>query len=222
MPRMPSRSSSSWRNWAVEEDHHATLPLRLPASPAATKSPAGRSWAAWASSTSASTTRSSAPSRSRPSGPSSCPTAPRRDRFLQEGETWVRLGKHPHIVRCYQVFQDTPRPEVYLALELIAKEEGRRDASLRAWLTPGQPLPVGAGAAHRPADRPRHGPRRRDHPRLRPPRPQAGERAGGRRPAEQRGDQPRAGHRLRAGQGPAGRAGGGGGRSRSLDRGLAA
>jgi tetratricopeptide (TPR) repeat protein len=65
-----------------------------------------------------------------------------RDRFLQEGETWVRLGKHPHIVRCYQVFQDSPRPEVYLALELIAKEEGRRDASLRSWLTPGRPLPL--------------------------------------------------------------------------------
>ena len=27
-------------------------------------------------------------------------------------------------------------------LELVAKEEGRRDASLRSWLTPGQPLPA--------------------------------------------------------------------------------
>ena len=43
--------------------------------PAATKSPAGPSWAAWASSTCASTTRSSAPSHSRPSGPSTSPTA---------------------------------------------------------------------------------------------------------------------------------------------------
>ncbi len=74
--------------------------------------------------------------------PEFLPDRAARDRFLQEGETWVRLGKHPHIVRCYQVFQDSPRPEVYLALELIAKEEGRRDASLRAWITPGQPLPV--------------------------------------------------------------------------------
>jgi tetratricopeptide (TPR) repeat protein len=74
--------------------------------------------------------------------PEYLPDRAARDRFLQEGETWVRLGKHPHIVRCYQVFQDSPRPEVYLALELIAKEEGRRDASLRAWLTPGRPLPV--------------------------------------------------------------------------------
>ncbi len=69
--------------------------------------------------------------------PEFLPDRAARDRFLQEGETWVRLGKHPHIVRCYQVFQDSPRPEVYLVLELIAKEEGRRDASLRAWLTPG-------------------------------------------------------------------------------------
>ncbi len=44
-----------------------------------------------------------------------------RDRFLEEGNAWVRLGKHPHIVRCYQVFQDSPRPEVYLALERAAK-----------------------------------------------------------------------------------------------------
>ncbi len=74
--------------------------------------------------------------------PEYLPDRAARDRFLQEGETWVRLGKHPHIVRCYQVFQDSPRPEVYLALELIAKEEGRRDASLRSWITPGQPLPA--------------------------------------------------------------------------------
>ncbi len=32
--------------------------------------------------------------------------------------------------------------EVYLVLELIAKEQGRADASLRAWLTPGKPLPT--------------------------------------------------------------------------------
>jgi len=48
--------------------------------------------------------------------PEYLPDRAARDRFLQEGETWVRLGKHPHIVRCYQVFQDSPRPEVYLAL----------------------------------------------------------------------------------------------------------
>ncbi|MBM4461123.1 MAG: serine/threonine protein kinase [Chloroflexi bacterium] len=74
--------------------------------------------------------------------PEFLPDRSARDRFLQEGETWVRLGKHPHIVRCYRVFQDSPRPEVYLALELIAKQEGRRDASLRSWLAPGRPLPV--------------------------------------------------------------------------------
>jgi hypothetical protein len=53
--------------------------------------------------------------------PEFLPDRAARDRFLHEGETWVRLGKHPHIVRCYDVFQDTPRPEVYLALGLIAK-----------------------------------------------------------------------------------------------------
>ena len=74
--------------------------------------------------------------------PEFLPDRAARERFLEEGITWVRLGKHPHIVRCYQVFNDSPRPEVYLALELIAKEEGRRDASLRAWIIPGQPLPA--------------------------------------------------------------------------------
>jgi len=65
-----------------------------------------------------------------------------RDRFLQEGETWVRLGKHPHIVQAYTVVRIGDGREVYLVLELVAKEEGRRDASLRAWITPGQPLPA--------------------------------------------------------------------------------
>lgn len=74
--------------------------------------------------------------------PEYLPDRAARDRFLQEGETWIRLGNHPHIVRCYEVSLDSPRPGVYLALELIAKEEGRRDASLRSWLTSGRPLPV--------------------------------------------------------------------------------
>jgi serine/threonine protein kinase len=30
--------------------------------------------------------------------PEFLPNRAARDRFLQEGETWVRLGKHPHIV----------------------------------------------------------------------------------------------------------------------------
>jgi tetratricopeptide (TPR) repeat protein len=63
-----------------------------------------------------------------------------RDRFLREGTAWVELGTHPHVVHCYDVLYIDP--EVYLVLELVAKEEGRADASLRAWLTPGVPLPV--------------------------------------------------------------------------------
>ena len=63
-----------------------------------------------------------------------------RDRFLREGTTWVNLGNHPHIVRCYQVIH--VGLEVYLVLELVAKEKGRTDASLRSWLLPGQRLPL--------------------------------------------------------------------------------
>jgi len=65
-----------------------------------------------------------------------------REAFLREGHHWVDLGIHPHIVRCYQVIRVGDGTEVYLALELIAKEQGRADASLRSWLLPGQPLPV--------------------------------------------------------------------------------
>ena len=149
--------------------------------------------------------------------PEYLPNRDARDRFLEEGDAWVRLGKHPHIVRCYEVFLDSPRPEVYLALELVAKEEGRRDASLRSWLIPGRPLPV-EQALLMPCRSPAAWRTPRHHPRLRPPRPQAGERAGGRGSAEQRGDQPRAGDRFRAGTRAAGRTDdGGAGRERDND-----
>ena len=72
--------------------------------------------------------------------PEYLPDRAARDRFLREGTHWVDLGRHPHIVRCYRVLRIDP--EVYLVLELVAKEQGRDDASLRSWLTPGQPLPV--------------------------------------------------------------------------------
>ena len=72
--------------------------------------------------------------------PQYLPDRAARDRFLREGTRWVDLGRHPHVVRCYNVLYIDP--EVYLVLELVAKEQGRDDASLRSWLTPGQPLPV--------------------------------------------------------------------------------
>jgi tetratricopeptide (TPR) repeat protein len=74
--------------------------------------------------------------------PEFLPNRAARERFLEEGNTWVLLGKHPHIVRAYGVERIGDGREVYIVLELVAKEEGRRDASLRAWLTPGRPLPV--------------------------------------------------------------------------------
>jgi tetratricopeptide (TPR) repeat protein len=74
--------------------------------------------------------------------PEYLPDRAARDRFLREGTTWVNLGAHPHIVRCYQVIQPDVSLEVYLVLELVAKEQGREDASLRSWLTPGKPLAI--------------------------------------------------------------------------------
>jgi tetratricopeptide (TPR) repeat protein len=73
--------------------------------------------------------------------PEYLPDRAARDRFLREGTHWVDLGAHPHVVRCYEVERVGDGTEVYLALELVAKEQGRDDASLRAWLAPGHPLP---------------------------------------------------------------------------------
>jgi tetratricopeptide (TPR) repeat protein len=74
--------------------------------------------------------------------PEYLPDRAARDRFLREGTHWVDLGACPHIVRCYGVLRTDVGDEVYLVLELVAREEGREDASLRSWLTPGVPLPV--------------------------------------------------------------------------------
>jgi tetratricopeptide (TPR) repeat protein len=70
--------------------------------------------------------------------PELLPDRAARDRFLREGTTWVELGYHPHIVRCYSV--EYIDPITFLVLELIAKEPNHNDASLRSWL--GAPIPV--------------------------------------------------------------------------------
>jgi len=64
-----------------------------------------------------------------------------RDRFLREGTIWVKLT-HPNIVRAYGVERVGDGREVYLVLEWVAAEEGKEDASLRAWLEPDKPLSV--------------------------------------------------------------------------------
>jgi len=65
-----------------------------------------------------------------------------RDRFIREGTAWVELGEHVHVVRAYHVQRIEYGREVYLVIEMIAKPQGRKDASLRAWLVPGTPLPL--------------------------------------------------------------------------------
>lgn len=72
--------------------------------------------------------------------PELLPDRAARDRFLREGTTWVELGSHPNIVRCYKV--EYFDPTAFLVLELIAKEQNMPDASLRSWLIPGRPLPL--------------------------------------------------------------------------------
>jgi tetratricopeptide (TPR) repeat protein len=64
-----------------------------------------------------------------------------RDRFLREGTAWVKLGKHPHIVRCYKA-EYIDFTTAFLVLELVAKESHMPDASLRSWLIPGHSMPI--------------------------------------------------------------------------------
>lgn len=65
-----------------------------------------------------------------------------RDCFAQSGAAWVDLGAHPHIVRCYDVFQPDDTDEAYLVLQAVVPEKDRDTASLLSWLVSGQPLPV--------------------------------------------------------------------------------
>jgi serine/threonine protein kinase len=74
--------------------------------------------------------------------PEYLPDREARDRFLREGTVWVSLGKHPHIVCAYGVEYIGDGREVYLVLELVSKEKGHEDASLRSWLKPWKPLSV--------------------------------------------------------------------------------
>ena len=62
------------------------------------------------------------------------------DRFLREGDVWVQLGRHPHVVRARRVRRVGDGREVYLVLDWVAPAEGKRGASLREWLWPGQAL----------------------------------------------------------------------------------
>lgn len=65
-----------------------------------------------------------------------------RDRFLREGTIWVKLGRHPHIVRAYRVEYIGDGREVYFVLEWIAEDKDKSDASLRSWLVQAKPLPL--------------------------------------------------------------------------------
>jgi tetratricopeptide (TPR) repeat protein len=65
-----------------------------------------------------------------------------RDHFAQSGAAWVDLGAHPHIVRCYDVFQPSDRDEAYLVLQAVVPERNRDSDSLVSWLVSDRPLPV--------------------------------------------------------------------------------
>lgn len=60
-------------------------------------------------------------------------------RFLREAETWVRLGRHPHIVHARQAVRLPHVNDIYLVLDWIPAAEGKPGASLHAWLS-GRPV----------------------------------------------------------------------------------
>jgi serine/threonine protein kinase len=62
-----------------------------------------------------------------------------RKAFEDEVSTWVGLGRHPNIVRCFYMETLDNRP--FMVLEWIAGEEGK-GADLRGWLR-GGPLELG-------------------------------------------------------------------------------
>lgn len=72
--------------------------------------------------------------------PEYLPDRTARDRFLREATVWVNLGQHPHIVTCHQVLVGSGGAEAFLVLDLVATAEGKRDATLRAWLSAKKPL----------------------------------------------------------------------------------
>lgn len=74
--------------------------------------------------------------------PKFLPDRAARDRFLQEGTTWISIGKHPNIVTCYGIKRIRDGSEIYLILELVGKQTGRQDASLRSWLKHGKSLRI--------------------------------------------------------------------------------
>lgn len=72
--------------------------------------------------------------------PKYLPDRAARDRFLREGTTWISLGRHPHIVSAYEVERVADEQGIYLVLELVTKDDGCANASLRSWLMAGKPL----------------------------------------------------------------------------------
>ena len=67
-----------------------------------------------------------------------------RQRFLQEGTAWVKLGTHPHIVPADRVYDhnNNDSKEIFIVLKWMEPAAGKANASLRAWLKPGKPLPL--------------------------------------------------------------------------------
>jgi serine/threonine protein kinase len=60
-----------------------------------------------------------------------------RAQFLREATIWIELGWHPNIVQAYRTEYVPNKHEIYLVLEMLPSLSGKKDPSLRSWLTPG-------------------------------------------------------------------------------------
>jgi serine/threonine protein kinase len=60
-----------------------------------------------------------------------------RAQFLHEAAVWVEIGWHPNIVQAYRTEYDSISHEIYLVLEMLPSLSGKKDPSLRSWLTRG-------------------------------------------------------------------------------------
>ncbi|MBN2548310.1 MAG: tetratricopeptide repeat protein [Anaerolineales bacterium] len=63
-----------------------------------------------------------------------------RQAFHQAGEGWQGLGAHPNLVQCHQLVRISYARDDYLMLDLVARQEGEQNPSLRAWLIGSNPL----------------------------------------------------------------------------------
>lgn len=63
-----------------------------------------------------------------------------RQKFVAQGEAWIKLQTHPHIVPAYRMYEDEEEQKPFIVHKWLEPALGKTGASLRAWLEPNSPL----------------------------------------------------------------------------------